>query len=183
MEYDGVVTEVNTAEISTEIDAAVQPAEVHPCDAARELLPTSDLHWLLHRAAQRFREAMDAAVQEHGVGSMRAYLVLSALIRQPGRTQLSLGAALGLDKTTLTAVLDRLERQELIIRRPDPADRRVRIPEITEAGRTAQGEIEPAVRAVECELVGMLSGPEQVILRSMLERLAKGPGAPAGSCI
>lgn len=178
MEYDDVVTEVNTAQPQAEIDT-----QVHPCDAARDLLPTSDLHWLLHRTAQRFRDAMDAAVQEHGVGSMRAYLVLSALIRVPGRTQLSLGAALGLDKTTLTAVLDRLERQELIIRRPDPADRRVRIPEITDAGRTAQHETEPAVRAVECELVGMLSGPEQLILRSMLERLAKGPGAPAGSCI
>jgi len=170
MTYDDDVTEVNTA-------------AVHPCDAAHELLPTSDLHWLLHRAAQRFREAMDAAVAPHGVGSMRAYLVLAALIREPGRTQLGLGAALGLDKTTLTAVLDRLERQELIARRPDPADRRVRIPEITESGRRAHAEVQPSVRAAECELLGMLDRPEQDVLRAILGKLVAGPGAPAGSCI
>jgi MarR family transcriptional regulator, organic hydroperoxide resistance regulator len=168
--YDGHVTEVKTAEA---------PA----CDAVRDLLPASDLHWLLHRAAQRFREAMDGAVRRHGVGSMRAYLVLVALIREPGRAQLTLGAALGLDKTTLTAVLDRLERQGLIIRRPDPADRRVRIPEITEAGRRVQAEIAPSVQAAEAELVGMLSGPERNMLRAALGRLAAGPTAPAGSCI
>jgi DNA-binding MarR family transcriptional regulator len=164
----------------------VTQAETHatnPCSVARELMQTSDLNWLLHRAAQRFGEAMDAAAQQHG-SSMRAHLVLAALLHMPGRTQLSLGAALGLDKTTLTSVLDRLERHELIVRKPDPADRRVRIPEITEKGHALYAEVLPAVQAVECELLGTLSESEQETLRGILQRLTgSDAGPPAGSCI
>src|SRR5438477_11064796 len=99
------------------------------CAAARTLLRTSDLNWLLHRAARRLGEALDSVAQQHGVG-IRGQLVLTALIEEPGRTQLALGAALGLDKTTLTSTLDKLEQAELVVRRPDPQDRRVRIPEV-----------------------------------------------------
>ena len=54
--------------------------------------------------------------------------MLSALDQAPSRTQVELGKALGLDRTTLMAQLDRLERMGLVVRRGDPRDRRTRIP-------------------------------------------------------
>lgn len=150
---------------------------------ARSLLQTSDLNWLLHRAAQRFGEAMERVAHEHGVG-VRGHLVLSALTDAPGRTQLALGTALGLDKTTLTTVLDKLERHGLVVRRPDPADRRVRIPEITAAGREAQARVTPALRKAEAELLSTLSPEEREMLRTILGKFADhGACPPAGSCI
>ena len=58
-------------------------------------------------------------------------MIAATLIAEPGRTQLALGHALGLDKTTVTSLLDRLEADGLIVRSLDPHDRRARIPEIT----------------------------------------------------
>ncbi|HEX3787708.1 MAG TPA: MarR family transcriptional regulator [Pseudonocardiaceae bacterium] len=152
----------------------------------RSYLPVSDVNWLLHRAAQRFGEAMEQAATRHG-GSMRGYLVLSVLVKDPGRSQLAICSALALDKTTLTSVLDRLEQHGMVIRRPDPTDRRVRIPEITDAGRELQQRIGAAVRTVENELLGTLAEGDQEQLRAILLRLIggeHGAAAPsAGSCI
>src|ERR1700689_2249094 len=91
----------------------------------------ADLTWLLHRAAQRMRVALDQVARAQGLSGVRDWIVLSALIAGPGGTQLALGHALGLDKTTLTSLLDRLETDGLVVRSLDPHDRRARIPEVT----------------------------------------------------
>jgi MarR family transcriptional regulator, organic hydroperoxide resistance regulator len=133
-----------------------------------------DLSWLLHRAAQRLAEAVQAEAARHGIG-MRAQLVLTALTQESGRTQLALGADLAVDKTTLTTELDRLEACGLIERRPDPKDRRVRIPVITEAGRCRQAEASAAIKDITDRQAAVLSPAEREILESCLRRLVEGP--------
>ena len=64
-----------------------------------------------------------------------------------------LGHALGLDKTTLTSLLDRLESDGLIVRSLNPHDRRARIPEITVAGRRVQARVTRARDHAEDELL------------------------------
>jgi MarR family transcriptional regulator, organic hydroperoxide resistance regulator len=140
------------------------------CDKARHVLRTSDLNWLLHRAAHRMGELLEAAAARHGVG-MRGQLVLSALRAEQGRTQLALGAALGLDKTTLTTVLDKLEGAGYVRRQPDPQDRRVRIPTITEAGVKLQQLVDHDVHLVEEELLTALDAEQRQILTDGLRRL------------
>jgi DNA-binding MarR family transcriptional regulator len=133
-----------------------------------------DLSWLLHRAAQRLAEAVQAEATRHGIG-MRAQLVLTALTQETGRTQLALGADLAVDKTTLTTELDRLEACGLIERRPDPKDRRVRIPEITEAGRRRQAEAAAAIKQITDQQAAVLSAAEREMLESCLRRLIESP--------
>ena len=112
----------------------------HPADpgcAERADLAGASLNWLLHRVAQKLGAVAQEAAARHGI-TTRGQIVLSALASETcRRTQLELGHALGLDKTTLTAELDRLERAGLVVRKPDPHDRRVRVPAITERGRSA----------------------------------------------
>jgi MarR family transcriptional regulator, organic hydroperoxide resistance regulator len=156
-----------------------EPGSAHQCAVARELLQTSDLNWLLHRAAQRLGDAVNNAARRHGI-DMRAQLVLTALVQEPGRTQLALAAALALDKTTLTALLDKLERAGLVVRRPDPADRRVRIPEITAAGRSTQELVAPAVRQAETDLLRALTPAQRDSLREVLHELEQAAGDSAG---
>lgn len=168
-------------------DAVTEKIEtVQQCDAAAALLRTSDLTWLLHRASHLFGEAVEQEALRQGVG-MRAHLLLTALVTEPGRTQLALGAALGLDKTTVTTALDKLEKFGLVVRRPDPNDRRVRIPEITDAGREMQARVEPTVRELEERLLCTLSDRERFALRELLAKLVAsvGEGLPqiGGSCI
>jgi len=147
----------------------------------------ADLTWLLHRAAQRMRTALDQVARAKGLAGVRDWIVLSALIAEPGRTQLALGHALGLDKTTLTALLDRLETGGLTIRCLDPHDRRARIPEITAAGRRIQTQVTRGRDRAEAELLNAFSAHEQCLLRDLLTRLAASSygdcADAAGSCI
>ncbi|MBB5957604.1 DNA-binding MarR family transcriptional regulator [Saccharothrix tamanrassetensis] len=144
----------------------------------------SGLNWLLHRAAQKLGSVAQEAAGRHGI-TTRGQLVLTALASEEcRRTQLALGQALGLDKTTLTAELDRLERAELIVRKPDPTDRRVRVPAITERGRAVQAEVEKLHVEVESAFTAGLEPADVHTLRALLQRLiVSDSGSDSGSCI
>lgn len=87
--------------------------------------PDSELIWMLHRAAQRMRSATGEAAGQHGL-TLRHQIILSALHLATGMTQVELGKAVGMDQTTLTGELDRLETRDLVKRSVDPRDRRAR---------------------------------------------------------
>ena len=141
----------------------------------------SEISWLLHRAAQRLRGATGEQAERHGI-QLRDYIVLSALDKSPELTQAELGKALGLDRTTLMTQLDRLERMGLVVRRSDPRDRRIRIPEITDAGNRLHAKVADACESAEA---AALSGfrPEHVrIFRQMLFEII-GDSEDRGSCL
>jgi DNA-binding MarR family transcriptional regulator len=145
-----------------------------------------DLTWLVHRAGQRLRTGLDGVAQAAGLQGGREWIVLAALCAEPGRTQLALGNELGLDKTTLTSLLDRLERDGLVVRRSDPRDRRARIPEITARGRQVDTRVAAGRDAAEDAVMAGFSPLERRQLRELLLRLTDGPGdlpAPGGSCM
>ena len=146
----------------------------------------SDLTWLLHRCAQRMRGALDEAARAHGLSGARDWIVLSAIAEGPRQTQLALAHSLGLDKTTMTSLLDRLEAAGLVTRVQDSRDRRARIPGLTEAGTRVQHELVAARDQAEAAALSQLSTDEQRVLRAMLVRLAEGPAddpRAAGSCM
>ena len=145
-----------------------------------------DLTWLLHRCAQRMRGALDEAAREHGLSGARDWIVLSAIAAGPRQTQLALAHSLGLDKTTMTSLLDRLESAGLVTRYQDSRDRRARIPELTEMGNRVQRELIAARDQAEAVALRQFSTDEQRVLRAMLNRLAEGPAddpKATGSCM
>ena len=112
-------------------------------------------------------------------------MVLVLLERDQPRTQVELGQRAGVDKTTLMAVLDRMEGQGLVERTLDPNNRRVRIPVATAKGRALQAKITAARRAAE-EVPGMTAS-ELNTLRKLLVRLDEACEAAGmkftGSCV
>ncbi|MEU3650568.1 MarR family transcriptional regulator [Lentzea sp. NPDC034063] len=154
-----------------------QPELVEAC------LEKWDLNWLLHRATQRVGAAYAEEIAKFGI-SLRGQLVLGALANEEAmRTQLKLGAMLGLDKTTLTSELDKLERIGLVMRVPDPSDRRVRTPIITDKGRELQKEAGDALAEVERAFHSRFTAEEMAIIRKALQDLSRGEGPMHGSCI
>ncbi|WP_253769344.1 MarR family winged helix-turn-helix transcriptional regulator [Goodfellowiella coeruleoviolacea] len=155
------------------------------CQEVRACAQHVDLNWLLHRVAQRLGNAMQAEAERHGIG-IRGQLVLTALAQEQRRTQLALSHALGLDKTTMTSVLDRLEQSGLVVRKPDPNDRRVRLPELTEQGRALQAVVADALARVERGFVAGIDQADQERLRAVLLELAYGGHGEIpdnGSCL
>ncbi|HEX2312548.1 MAG TPA: MarR family transcriptional regulator [Thermomonospora sp.] len=88
-----------------------------------------------------------------------------------GRTVSELGADVGTRPTTLTSVLDRLERRGHITRGTRPGDRRVVLIELTAGGRATAAAIRRAIADLEERALGDL--PPDVIagLRTALRAL------------
>jgi DNA-binding MarR family transcriptional regulator len=92
-----------------------------------------------------------------------------------GRTVTELSAAVGSRPTTLTSVLDRLERRGHITRGTRPADRRVVLIELTGSGRLTAATIRQAITALEDRALSGRSPAEVAGLRSSLAALAEVP--------
>jgi DNA-binding MarR family transcriptional regulator len=165
------------------VDATGVPGTAVPPDRdGREFAcgEPADLTWLLHRAAQRMRAALDEAARGHGLAGARDWLVLSAIANGPPQTQLALAHTLGLDKTTLTSLLDRLEARGLVARAADSHDRRARIPVLTPSGLQAQRRVALARDEAESAALWGFSAAERDLLRDLLGRLAADPGESDG---
>jgi DNA-binding MarR family transcriptional regulator len=154
---------------------AVAAAATSECYAA---LWPADLTFLLHAAADRMVVDLDRAAVEMGLSDVRDWLVLSVLEDGQPRTQLELSRVVCVDKTTLISVLDRLEQLGLVLRAVDPSDRRVRIPQITAAGRKAHATFATARDAAEARALDGIDPEQRTLLMDLLARIAERQGAP-----
>ncbi len=95
------------------------------------------------------------------------------LIRQnQGLSQSELGNALGIDRSTMVAVIDRLEGRGLVVRAPSPSDRRSYALHLSEQGESLLDQMVGRVEDHERAISGDLSEEEQATLISLLRRVA-----------
>ncbi|GAB7102006.1 hypothetical protein JCM4814A_03200 [Streptomyces phaeofaciens JCM 4814] len=169
------------ADIPT-LKAATTPAT----DTMGEHPFASDLNWLLHRVAASLGSAQNEVARRHGLG-IRDYVVLRTVASGAPTSQLALGKDLGLGKTTLTAVLDRLEGAGLVLRRPAAGDRRTHVCEATETDWELAGRVAHEIARTEDGLLSTHGPRERRLLVTLLRELAFGTfagSAPiSGSCI
>lgn len=92
-----------------------------------------------------------------------------------GRTVSELGAAVGTRPTTLTGVLDRLERRGHITRGARPGDRRAVLIELTSSGQLAATTIRRAIAEVERRALDRLPADAIAHLRAALQALTETP--------
>ena len=159
--------------------APAQPQRLQPSAAGPG--PDSEITWLLHRAAQRLRTVTAEQAERHGL-QLRDHIVLSALHKTPDLTQIELGKTLGLDKTTLMAQLDRLERAGLIERRIDSRDRRARVPVVTTEGEVRRAAAAGAAEAAERSALHGFDDQQVETLKAMLFAII-GDSDDPGSCL
>ena len=129
----------------------------------------------LSRTARAASRAFDETLARAG-GSVPVWLVLISLKRQQLRNQRELAEAVGIREATLSHHLTAMDRQGLITRRRDPANRRVHLVELTEAGETAFQQRRGAATAFDQRLRDGLSDPEIAELARLLDRLAANLG-------
>jgi DNA-binding MarR family transcriptional regulator len=116
--------------------------------------------------------ALETPVLEEHRLSMWGYVVLSALDDGPVRTQAALAQAIGADKTRIIGTLDELQDAGLISREPDPADRRVRLLEITPAGRDRRRAAQDLIQAKEERLLARLPAADRAAFLRAAQALA-----------
>lgn len=132
-----------------------------------------DLGWALGAVLRSWSRATSSAVSDLPRGP-RGFQVLAMASGGPCRTQAAMAERLGLDRTVMTHLIDDLERAGLVVRKPDPADRRARRLELTDEGRTAYERADERVRLVERVVLSGLDDDDAHRFRALLGRAAAG---------
>jgi len=119
--------------------------------------PTDCPYFLVSRASLAVTSALKQALTEAGVKHVRpAYLgVLMSLWNEDGLKVVELGRRAGLEPSTMTGLIDRMEADELVQRMDDPDDRRAHRIHLTHAGIKAK---EPVLEVVDSTLNKALKG-------------------------
>lgn len=149
-------------------------ASTYPVTMSGPSAPQSvecDLAWALARVARDHATAVQCVVGTLP-GGQRGFQVLAAAAGDDPPTQLALARKLGVDRTVMTYLLDKVQEAGLIERHPDPNDRRARRIVLTTAGRALLCETETRLRAAEAHILAPLSPDEQGALRTLLRRVA-----------
>jgi DNA-binding MarR family transcriptional regulator len=131
--------------------------------------PEDFLGWRVSVAGRLVRAAVDASLAETGVGA-QGLGVLLRLAEHDGPTQADLARSLRVEPPTLCRLLDRMERDGLVRRDPDPGDRRATRVRVTDAGETARRRATAACRAAEDAFFAGLDRDERATLADLLGR-------------
>ncbi|MER6139168.1 MarR family transcriptional regulator [Streptomyces sparsogenes] len=144
-------------------------------DAPPEVL-SSRLGYLLKHAYLRLSEESARALAPYGIDG-RELAVLAVLDAHEELSQLEAAGKLGIDRTTMVALVDALEGKELVERRRSPQDRRKNIVRLTPIGRERLREAEVARQEMERRFLAPLSGSDATLLVRALRSLVGSPSS------
>jgi len=148
-------------------------------DARPEQL-TDRLGYLLKHAHLRYAEASARALAPLGTDG-RELAVLAVLASDVPLSQQEAAGRLGVDRTTMVALVDALAARSLAERVRSPADRRKNIVRLTGAGRRLLDRAEDVRLRTEREFLAALPAPDADALLVALRVLATGAAGAAGA--
>ncbi len=123
---------------------------------------------LIGDVVARFYADFEEAAAGHALTGAQARL-LSLLSLKPLPMR-KLAQKLKCEPSNVTGIVDRLESRGLVERRPDPADRRVKVAAATEEGRLVARELREGLRFAREPLAG-LSDEQRLALRDLLQQM------------
>lgn len=128
----------------------------------------------IYYTASRARKKAGEFFRNHGLTDVQ-YNVLSLLKHQLGEhgglTQVELSRMMLVNRANITTLIDRMERANLVARRPVPNDRRYNVVELTEHGRTMHAQIAGVYKAKIGEIMASLDEGELSQLMATLEKV------------
>ncbi|MEJ7819451.1 MAG: MarR family transcriptional regulator [Rubrobacteraceae bacterium] len=126
--------------------------------------------YLLAQAAKEHRSRVSTAFSDLGI-HVGQDMVLLCLWKEDGLTPSELASRLKVEPGTVSKVLSRMEKVDLVTRRSDPEDARSYKVYLTERGRALREPVESRWQEVEDRMVEELSPEEKVVLYRLLSRV------------
>ena len=142
--------------------------------------PKNCPYYLISRVSLVITSALKKGFADAGVKQVSpAYLgVLMSLWREDSLKVIELGRRAGLEPSTMTGLLDRMERDTLVTRSPDPHDRRAQLICLTQEGKNTQGPVVKVIDQVLSQVFGTIQDNEiertKNLLRQVLANSDKG---------
>ena len=126
--------------------------------------------FLISDVARMMRAAFDRRVRQIGL-TRSQWLVLSLLHRRPGVSQSELAEMLEVERATAGRMIDRLERKNWVVRRPDAADRRINRLYLTAEAKIVQVAMGRIAEDLLDDAMAPLADDERRVLADRLERM------------
>lgn len=114
---------------------------------------------LLHLVAKSWRQELDRRLKPLRLTRAK-WLALILISRNAGVSQRVLAEKMEVGEPAIVALIDRLEKDEFIVRKPVPSDRRARSLTLTAPGKRLISKIEAVVEALRAELLTGFSAAE-----------------------
>lgn len=128
--------------------------------------------YLVNRLAHEIARSLENRLRPYGVTTSQ-WAVLALLWQQDGLAQVEIQSRLGLEGATVTGLVQRMARQDLLYRTADPADRRVQRVCLTEKGKALQGPLKDEAATVnEAALQGLSRDEREFLIRLLRRALA-----------
>jgi len=127
--------------------------------------------------ARRFQQICATVVAEalSGAGVVQLeWAVLMFIDDVPGIDQSRLSQAMGIDRNSISLILERLETKGLVERRINGADKRAREIYLTSKARHLQRRFQPKTRAANDRILAPLKSSERKLFIDMLVRVVEG---------
>ena len=128
------------------------------------------LGYLVNHLSRLMASALRSRVQAFGVVPGQ-FAQLLALYERDGRTQAELCRAVQIEQATMANTLNRMERDDLIARTPDPDDRRRTLIHLTPKALGLESELVAAAREVNRAATAGLSDAEVAAFLSTMQRV------------
>jgi MarR family transcriptional regulator for hemolysin len=84
----------------------------------------NNIGFIVNKAAKAFVKALDSELREKVGVTVGQWKVMVMLVNQDGLTQKETAERLGLEGPTLIPIIDKMEQDDLVVRKVDPSDRR-----------------------------------------------------------
>jgi DNA-binding MarR family transcriptional regulator len=132
------------------------------------------LGYLFKHVQMRMEELNAEALAPFDIDGRELGVLLVIASHEPG-SQLQVAQRLGVDRTSMVALLDALEDKGLVSRHPHTEDRRRNVVELTDAGRDTVERASVASERAEAELLASLSPQDGERLRKALQAIIARP--------
>ena len=140
--------------------------------------PDDSLGYLVNRAARLMAAALGRRLAPYGV-AIGQWAVLLFLYERDGRTQAELSRVVAIEPPTMVRTIDRMVRDGLVERRPDPGDARAVRIVLTDRSRELREPLLTAARAVNAEAMAVLGAQRTQQTRDGLRALIERFTGPA----
>jgi MarR family transcriptional regulator, organic hydroperoxide resistance regulator len=128
------------------------------------------LGFVLAQVCKAHRAAVDAALRKHDL-HVGQEVILARLWELEGQTQTQLADMMCVEPPTVTRMIQRMEQDHLLVRRPDAEDARVQRVFLTERGHAIRQDVEACWGVVEAQLIRGLTQEERILMRRLLIQL------------
>ena len=143
--------------------------------SGRDVFPPSmrdRVPFLLYRAAEQSHSLANDMLARIELNARQVGILTLVIEREP-MTQKALGDMLRIDRTTMVALIDDLERKGFVVRQRHPRDRRAFLVWPTEPGREVKVEAIAILDEQQRRFLAPLTAAERHQLGALLKRLQR----------